>query len=206
MSESYKLCVVTTHPIQYMAPWFRSLAQEPALELDVVFLRELNPVQQGVGFGQSFQWDVPLRQGYNSQVLGVAKGFRQLPNLVFRLTKAIKASRPDAVLITGWNEPGLMAAYPLMKILGVPAIVSDRVGAKCIIEQHPGAGWIVSGNKEGLKSKIIELAANRGMLTVASVAAREAAKDYSWESYRVRVVRSLEHIYEQHEQSLQDGR
>ena len=53
----------------------------------------------------------------------MAKGYRQLPNLVFRLTKAIKASRPDAVLITGWNEPGLMAAYPLMKILGVPVIL-----------------------------------------------------------------------------------
>ena len=57
-----RLCVLTTHPIQYMAPWFRALAEDPALELEVVFLRELSPVQQGAGFGQAFQWDVPLKQ------------------------------------------------------------------------------------------------------------------------------------------------
>ena len=45
MSKCYKLCVVTTHPIQYMAPWFRVLAQDPELELEVFFLRELNAVQ-----------------------------------------------------------------------------------------------------------------------------------------------------------------
>ncbi len=118
-----RLCVLTTHPIQYMAPWFRALAEDPALELEVVFLRELSPVQQGAGFGQAFQWDVPVKQGYDSQVLGVAQGFGRLPTLVFRLMKAIRASRPDAVLITGWNEPGLMAAYPLMEALGVPVIL-----------------------------------------------------------------------------------
>lgn len=123
MTDKHKLCVVTTHPIQYMAPWFRSLAQDPALDLEVVFLRELNPVQQGVGFGKAFQWDIPLRQGYASRVLGVAQGFAALPGLALRLMKAIRTSRPNAVLITGWNEPALMAAYPLMKLMGMPVIL-----------------------------------------------------------------------------------
>lgn len=118
-----KLCVLTTHPIQYMVPWFRALAQDTALELEVIFLRELNPVQQGVGFGQAFQWDVPLREGYSSRVLNVVAGVKGLPRLLGRLRRAVRDIHPDAVLVTGWNEPGLIAAYPLIKLLGVPVIL-----------------------------------------------------------------------------------
>lgn len=129
MSKCYKLCVVTTHPIQYMAPWFRVLAQDPELELEVIFLRELNAVQQGVGFGQAFQWDVPLRQGYVSRVLGVAARVTALPQLFARLRRAILDIRPDAVLITGWNESGLALAYPLVRMLGLPVILRGESNA-----------------------------------------------------------------------------
>lgn len=123
MSNRCRLCVVTTHPIQYMTPWFRALTNDPALELEVIFFRELNPVQQGVGFGQAFQWDVPLRQGYASRVLGVAAGEGALPRLLLRLYRAMVSIRPDVVMITGWNEPGLAVAYPLARLLGVPVIL-----------------------------------------------------------------------------------
>ncbi len=121
--KTHKLCVLTTHPIQYMAPWFRALAQEPEFDLEVIYLRELNATQQGVGFGQAFEWDIPLRQGYASRVLGVAAGLANLPKTLWRLWRMIRDSRPDAVLITGWNEPGLMAGYPLMRLLDVPVIL-----------------------------------------------------------------------------------
>jgi glycosyltransferase involved in cell wall biosynthesis len=129
MRQPSRLCVITTHPIQYMTPWFRSLAADPSIDLDVIFFRELNAAQQGVGFGKAFQWDVPLRQGYASRVLGVAAGSRSVPQLLQRLRRAIRDSRPDAVLITGWNEPGLLAAYPLMRLLGVPVILRGESNA-----------------------------------------------------------------------------
>lgn len=129
MKTPYRLSVVTTHPIQYMTPWFRSLAADPAIDLDVIFFRELNATQQGIGFGQAFQWDVPLRQGYASRVLSVASGFKTLPLLLRRLYRAMRDSRPDAVLVTGWNEPGLMAAYPLMRLLGTPVILRGESNA-----------------------------------------------------------------------------
>ena len=129
MRQPSKLCVITTHPIQYMTPWFRSLAADPSIDLDVIFFRELNAAQQGVGFGKAFQWDVPLRQGYASRILAVAAGIRSVPQLLQRLRRAIRDSRPDAVLITGWNEPGLMAAYPLMRLLGVPVILRGESNA-----------------------------------------------------------------------------
>ena len=129
MAGPFRLCVLTTHPIQYMAPWFRALALEEMLDLQVIFLRELNPVQQGAGFGRAFQWDVPLREGYRSRVLGAAAGAAALPRLLSRLRKAVREIRPDAVLITGWNEPGLVAAYPLMNWLGVPVILRGEANA-----------------------------------------------------------------------------
>ena len=129
MAGPLRLCVVTTHPIQYMAPWFRELAQDAALDLQVVFFRELNPVQLGAGFGRAIQWDVPLRQGYKSRVLAAAAGVTALPRLLSRLRKAVREIRPDAVLITGWNEPGLVAAYLLMKWLGVPVILRGEANA-----------------------------------------------------------------------------
>jgi len=118
-----KLVIITTHPIQYMAPWFRALAREQSLELEVIFFRELNSVQQGVGFGQAFQWDVPLRQGYSSRVLGVPARLKAVPKLLMCLRRAVREIGPDTVLITGWNEPGLLAAYPLMRLLGVLVIL-----------------------------------------------------------------------------------
>lgn len=129
-----RLGVITTHPIQYMAPWFRALAQDPELELEVIYFRELSPRQQGVGFGEAFQWDVPLCQGYASRVLGAAEGARGVPRVLSRLLAVIRDIRPDAVLITGWNEPGLAAAYPLMRVLGVPVILRGDSNA---LRQRP---------------------------------------------------------------------
>ena len=118
-----RLCVVTTHPIQYVTPWYRSLAQDPALELQVIFFREPTAQQQGTGFGTSFTWDVPLRDGYPSCVLDQASGWNHVPRTLAALARQLRAARPDAVLITGWNEPGLIAAYPLARLLRLPIIV-----------------------------------------------------------------------------------
>ena len=33
-----KLAVITTHPIQYYAPWFRRIVKKPAIQLKVFYL------------------------------------------------------------------------------------------------------------------------------------------------------------------------
>jgi glycosyltransferase involved in cell wall biosynthesis len=118
-----RLAVVTTHPVQYIAPWFRSLAARPDLDIHVIYFRELNPVAQGVGFGQSFQWDVPLREGYSSESLRCGASKLAVPGLALRLLLALRRIRADAVLVTGWNEPGLLAAYPLAKLCGARVLL-----------------------------------------------------------------------------------
>ena len=117
-----RLCIVTTHPIQYAAPWFRVLSSDPEIDLHVIFYRRLSPQQQGAGFGRSFVWDVPLESGYAMTSLDVDSKLTSLPKLLWRLVRTLRSARPDAVLVTGWNEVGLVAAYPLVRLLGLPVI------------------------------------------------------------------------------------
>jgi glycosyltransferase involved in cell wall biosynthesis len=66
------LGILTSHPIQYQAPWFRALAKET--ELEVFFAHRPDAAQQGDGFGKAFSWDVDLLSGYRHRFLeNVAK-------------------------------------------------------------------------------------------------------------------------------------
>ena len=61
-----KLAIISTHPIQYHAPWFRYLNRE--LEIKVFYLWDFGVTAQfDRGFGQSIQWDVPLLSGYEHE-------------------------------------------------------------------------------------------------------------------------------------------
>ncbi len=56
------LGILTSHPVQYQAPWFRILAQK--VELEVFFAHRQTPVGQADGGGGvAFDWDVDLLAG-----------------------------------------------------------------------------------------------------------------------------------------------
>ncbi|MFM2294052.1 MAG: hypothetical protein RLZZ350_465 [Verrucomicrobiota bacterium] len=63
-----KLGILTSHPIQYQAPWFRALARE--CDLQVFFAHHQTAAEQGkAGFGVAFEWDVDLLAGYEHKFL-----------------------------------------------------------------------------------------------------------------------------------------
>jgi glycosyltransferase involved in cell wall biosynthesis len=62
-----RIGLLASHPVQYQAPWFRALAK-PA-DLQVFFAHRPDRVQQGEGFGRSFEWDLDLLSGYQHQFL-----------------------------------------------------------------------------------------------------------------------------------------
>jgi glycosyltransferase involved in cell wall biosynthesis len=111
-------------------------------------------------------------------------------------------ARHDCLVLPSRYDSFGMVVPEAMSV-GIPAIVSDRVGAKCIIEQHPGAGWIVPCEKNAIKAQILRLVTSRESLAVAGHAARRAAQDYSWESYRFRVAHTLDAIYLSHRKSFE---
>jgi glycosyltransferase involved in cell wall biosynthesis len=65
--ERIKVLAIASHPVQYMAPLFRRMAEDPALDLQVAYcsLRGAAAVGYDADFQASVQWDVPLLDGYS---------------------------------------------------------------------------------------------------------------------------------------------
>ena len=104
-----RLAIVTTHPVQYYAPLFRNLAERGEVEPHVFYgwRGAAGSAALDRGFGTSFEWDVPLLDGYEHTFVENVSGdpgthhFRGIdaPGLV----PAIEAWGADAVLVIGWN-------------------------------------------------------------------------------------------------------
>lgn len=89
------------------------------------------------------------------------------------------------ILFSRFDSFGMVVAEGMS--VGLPVIVSDRVGAKCIVERHPGAGWILPFDGKALLEKLLELTRDRQGVDQAGQQAIDAAGDFTWEAYRQRV-------------------
>lgn len=104
-----KLAIVSSHPVQYNAPWFRLLSEMKRHDIKVFYT--WSQTEQGVkfdpGFEREVEWDVPLLEGYNYEfVENIAKDpgthhFQGIDNP--GLTKTINSWKPDAILVFGWS-------------------------------------------------------------------------------------------------------
>lgn len=103
-----KLAIVSTHPIQYYAPWFRLLYEHGKVEVMVFYTwSQAKETVKDHNFGKTITWDLPLLEGYPyTFVENVAKNPGthhffgiQCPGL----NQAVKDYSPDAILIFGWN-------------------------------------------------------------------------------------------------------
>jgi len=108
VSPPYRLAVISTHPIQYHAPWFRGMAAHADLSIHVYFCHKATPQEQArAGFGVAFDWDVPLLDGYPHTFLGnVAKrpGHGSFAGFdTPEIGDIICQRQYDAVLVNGWN-------------------------------------------------------------------------------------------------------
>ena len=116
--KPYRLSVLVSHPIQYLAPWFQHLAR--IFDLEVLYAHRQDAAGQGAaGFGVSFEWDVPLLEGYRYRWL---KNVSRNPGLQTfwgcdtpELYDLIRPENYDALLVPGWNRKsfiqGICAAW-----------------------------------------------------------------------------------------------
>lgn len=104
-----KLAIISTHPIQYNAPWFQLLAERKRVEIKAFYTWSQVEHEQKFdpGFGKVVQWDIPLLDGYDytfvenvSREPG-SKSFKGIDNP--SLIKEIEDWGADAVLVFGWN-------------------------------------------------------------------------------------------------------
>jgi glycosyltransferase involved in cell wall biosynthesis len=112
ISEMKRLAIITSHPIQYYAPWFRYLAKQGELEFRVFYLWDFGVRQQiDPGFQQVIEWDIPLLEGYEYEfVPNVSdrpgtKHFWGLQNP--SLIQQVKQYQPDTVLLMNYNYASL---------------------------------------------------------------------------------------------------
>lgn len=109
MSALKRLAIVTTHPIQYNAPWFRLLSQRSRIQIRVFYTwsQLAGEGKFDPGFAKTIDWDIPLLEGYEYQfVRNTSKkpGSSRRSGIVNpELSTIISDWNPDALLVFGWN-------------------------------------------------------------------------------------------------------
>jgi glycosyltransferase involved in cell wall biosynthesis len=119
-----RLVVVMTHPVQYLSPLYRQLAQE--IDLSVVYAVEPAPSRQGIGFGVPVTWDVPLLEGYDAHVLdrggNAPVGAGEFALDAPEMGETLSALRPDVLLVNGWHARVLLRAIGWARTRRLPVI------------------------------------------------------------------------------------
>ena len=104
-----KLAIVTTHPIQYNAPWFKLLSTRGIVCLKVFYTWGETAMQSKYdpGFNKNIEWDIPLLEGYdhtfvkNISPTPGSHHFNGIDNP--GLIKEIEDWGPQAILVFGWK-------------------------------------------------------------------------------------------------------
>jgi glycosyltransferase involved in cell wall biosynthesis len=122
-------------------PFFRALAGSDRLRVTVAFLDIPDSASQGVGFGKSFEWDVPLTEGYAwirlDAIVAPGTGSNDfMGRRAGALTAQLRRLAPDALMVLGWNQFGLLQGWYSAWRLQVPLLVRGDSNAK-----HPRPAW-----------------------------------------------------------------
>jgi glycosyltransferase involved in cell wall biosynthesis len=139
-----KLAVIVSHPIQYYAPLYRSLARRDDLATKVFFTWHAGETApEDRGFKVPVAWDIPVAQGYD---------FEMVPNVSFdrgthrfwglnnpSLVERVMAWRPDAVHITGWAWYSHLLAMRIFRKQGTPVLF--RGDSHLIGQSRAGPRW-----------------------------------------------------------------
>ncbi len=111
-----RLAIVATHPVQYQAHWFRALAADSSLEIEVLYCHHASSKDQAeAGFGVAFEWDVPLLEGYPWRFLA---NVAETPSVSSfsgvntpELGPLLVQNKYDAVLALGWHFQSAWQAF-----------------------------------------------------------------------------------------------
>ena len=123
-----KLAVLNTHPIQYFAPLYRRLAQEPDIDLTVYFCSRQGAEEYvDEGFGERIKWDRSLLEGYEHKFLKNWRtgdrvgGFWSLINPA--IVSELRNHRYDALIVNGHTPATYLLGILAAKVLGVTVMM-----------------------------------------------------------------------------------
>ena len=163
-----RVAMVTTHPIQYQVPWLQRLARVEGIELKVFFAMIPDSAEQGREFGVSFDWDVPLLEGYEYEVLpNVSRNPSTVefagcdtPEVRSRISKG----GFDAVIVNGWGSRTALQALAACRLAGIPCVLRGeanglrprpfwkRFGHRLLLSQYAAFLAIGTNNRDYYRS------------------------------------------------------
>jgi glycosyltransferase involved in cell wall biosynthesis len=124
-----RIAVLNTHPIQYFAPLYAFLNQDPHLEVAVLYLSDYS-VRGGrdEGFGRPVTWDLDLLSGYSYRFLGEAAKRRSPSGSFFSIVapevcSAIRDGGYDALWLHGHGYAANILALVAARSIGLPVLM-----------------------------------------------------------------------------------
>ncbi|HTB62243.1 MAG TPA: hypothetical protein VK737_01535, partial [Opitutales bacterium] len=102
------LAILTSHPIQYQAPLWRTMARAPRVPFEVWFLTDhaVKPSHDRE-FGKRFVWDRNLLEGYPHRFLPIRPGWRMDRfrgiHMAERWPKLFKQHGVTRLWVEGWR-------------------------------------------------------------------------------------------------------
>jgi glycosyltransferase involved in cell wall biosynthesis len=126
-----RLAYLVSHPIQYQAPLLRRIAQEPDIDLTVLFGSD-HSVRgyRDEGFGVGVKWDVPLIEGYphvflpklrDTDTVSVASPLNY--GILSHLRGRAGQAPCDALWVHGYASVNAMHGMLAAKSLGIPVLL-----------------------------------------------------------------------------------
>ena len=131
MTRRVRLAYLVSHPIQYQAPLLRRVAQEPDIDLTVLFGSDFSTRGYAdKGFGVKVTWDVPLLEGYRSRVLPPVRDNGTV-SATAPLSRAIlpalldESGKPafDALWVHGYASVNALRGVLAAHLLGIPVLL-----------------------------------------------------------------------------------
>lgn len=130
-TKKIRLAYLVSHPIQYQAPLLRRIAQEPDIELTVLFGSDFSLRDyQDEGFGVPVKWDVPLLDGYRHKFLPVIRDngtqtvTTPLNHGIYSVLRGGGGERPyDVLWVHGYAMVNAIQGMLAAKALGIPVLI-----------------------------------------------------------------------------------
>jgi glycosyltransferase involved in cell wall biosynthesis len=144
----YRVLAIGSHPVQYMAPLLRRMAQHPRMDFSVAYctLRGAEAAHDPE-FGATVKWDIPLLDGYKwVQVPNRGKGSETFFGLHNPgLWKLIREGKFDAILsYTGYRNASFWISLIAARLSGAAFIFGTDASS---LEPRDGRRWKIALKK-----------------------------------------------------------